>query len=64
MNNMQEKSSMAAIMEKAPKRSFMPLLGIFVIVNRRFFVAKIQRRIVLKFQIFRIISFEDIIVGS
>ena len=29
-----------------------------------FFVAEIQRRIVLKFQIFRIISFEDIIVQS
>ena len=34
------------------------------IVHRRFFVAEIQRRIVLKFQIFRIISFEDIIVQS
>ena len=33
-------------------------------VHRRFFVGEIQRRIVLKFQIFRIISFEDIIVGS
>ena len=33
-------------------------------VHRRFFVAEIQRRIVLKFQIFRIISFEDIIVQS
>ena len=33
-------------------------------VHRMFFVAEIQRRIVLKFQIFRIISFEDIIVQS
>jgi len=33
-------------------------------VHRTFFVAEIQRRIVLKFQIFRILSFEDIIVGS
>ena len=33
-------------------------------VHRTFFVAEIQRRIVLKFQIFRIISFEDIIVQS
>ena len=33
-------------------------------VHRTFFVAEIQRQIVLKFQIFRIISFEDIIVGS
>ena len=29
-----------------------------------FFVADIQRQIVLKFQIFQINSFEDIIVGS
>ena len=29
-----------------------------------FFVAEIQRQIVLKFQIFQINSFEDIIVGS
>jgi len=33
-------------------------------VHRRFFLAEIQRRIVLKFQIFRIISFEDIIVQN
>ena len=34
------------------------------IVHKSFFVAEIQRQIVLKFQIFRIISFEDIIVQS
>ena len=33
-------------------------------VHRMFFVAEIQRRIMLKFQIFHMISFEDIIVQS
>ena len=33
-------------------------------VQKTFFVAEIQRRIVLKFQIFHMISFEDIIVQS
>ena len=33
-------------------------------VHRMFFVAEIQRQIVLKFQIFQMNNFEDIIVGS
>ena len=33
-------------------------------VHRMFFVAEIQRQIVLKFQFFQMNSFEDIIVGS
>ena len=33
-------------------------------VNRMFFIAEIQRQFVLKFQIFQMNSFEDIIVGS
>ena len=33
-------------------------------IHRTYFVAEIQRQIVLKFQIFHMNSFEDIIVGS